>query len=192
LLEVIMSPVFLAVLGVALVGLLSLMWRHGSYEEIDRAGDIPEGSEYVVRLPKSSLFHRCLSAEDLEFVRLRKSPALLRLFLHERRRLAMAWLRETKREARRLVRLHVRSVRFAADLRPAAEARLFLAVALFSLVYAALLAAVWWYGLLRTRRSLQSIRALAGILARLAERIVAGGIVPDALAGMGATAGVAR
>jgi hypothetical protein len=186
-----MNPAFLAVLCFALIGLLSLILSRGAYDELDRANHTLGNSQLVVSLPKRSLLHRCLSAEDLEFVRLRKSPPLLRLFLHERRRLAMAWLRQTRREARRLVRLHLSSVRFAADLRPAAEAKLFFAVGLFWLVYAALLVAVWWYGSLRTRRSVQSIRALAGILTGLADRIVAG-IVPDAMAGMGATAGAVR
>jgi len=186
-----MNPVFLAVLSIALVWMLLLMLRRGSEEDLLRDVEIGEGSEYMVRLPRRALLDQCLSAEDLDYVQLRNSPVLLRLFLHERRRLAIAWLRQTRREAHRLFRLHVRSVRFAHDLRPAAELKLLCAMGLFALVYAAMLAAVWWYGPLRTRRSLQSIQTLAGILARLVDRIVAA-IVPGALPGMPAAAGVSR
>lgn len=185
-----MNPVFLTVLCVALVGMLLVMLRRGSQEEILRDDEIFQGSEYMVRLPRRILLDQCLSADDLDYVRLRNSPALLRLFLHERRRLAAAWLRQTRREAQRLLRLHVSSARFAADLRPAAELKLLFAVGLFALVYAAMLAAVWWYGPLNTRRSLQSIQALSGILARLVDRIVAG-IIPAGLPAMPA-AGVIR
>jgi hypothetical protein len=175
-----MNPVFLTLLCVALVCMLLVMLRRGSQEDLLRDDEICQGSEYMVRLPRRALLDQCLSAGDLDYVSLRNSPPLLRLFLHERRRLAVAWLRQTRREAHRLLRLHVSSVRFAADLRPAAELKLLLAVGLFALVYAAMLAAVWWYGPLNTRRSLQSIHALSGILARLVDRIVAG-IVPATL-----------
>jgi hypothetical protein len=191
LLEIMMNPVFIVLLCAAMAWLLVLLLRRGEEEEFDRGAGIPSGSEMVVRLPQRFLLNQCLSAQDLELVRLRHSPALLRLFLHERRRLAVRWLRQTRREAHRLVRLHVHSVRYAADLRPVAEVKLFLAVGLFLLVYAATLTVVWWYGPLRTRRSLQSIQALAGILGRLADRIVAA-IVPGAFPGMGTAEGAAR
>jgi hypothetical protein len=185
-----MNPVFLALLCIALVWMVLVICRRGFEEDLLRDDEIFQGGEYSVRLPRRALLDQCLSAGDLDYVRLRNSPALLRLFLQERRRLAVAWLRQTRREAHRLLRLHVSSVRFAADLRPAAELKLWFAVGLFSLVYAAMLAAVWWYGPLNTRRSLQSIQALSGILARLVDRIVAS-IIPANLPAMPA-AGVIR
>ncbi len=186
-----MNPVFIVLLCAAMAWLLVLLLRRGAGEEFGRGAGIPPGSEMVVRLPQRSLLHQCLSAQDLELVRMRQSPALLRLFLRERRRLAITWLRQTRREAHRLIRLHVHSVRYAADLRPVAEVKLFLAVSLFLLVYAVTVSVVWGYGPLRTRRSLQSIQALAGILGGLADRIVTA-IVPGALPGMGTAEGAAR
>ena len=180
-----MSPVFVVVLCLALVWLLLLMLRRESQDELTRGGTGGHGAEFAIRLPRRSLLQQCLSAEDLEYIEGKKSPALLRLFLRERRRLAIAWLRQTRREAQRLLRWHLHSARYAADLRPAAEARLFWAVGLFLLVYAALVAAVWWHGPLGTRRSLESIQRLARILGRLMDRIVAG-IAPAALPGMDA------
>jgi hypothetical protein len=181
------NPVFLASICIVLVWLLVLMFRR-SAGDADRIGSSLAGSEYEVRLPARYLLYQCLSAEDLEFVRLRKSPVLLRLFLRERRRLATSWLRETRREAHRLLRLHLNSVRFAADLRPMAESRLFLVVAVFFLVYGALTAVVWFYGPLQTRQFLQSTQALGRIFARLTDRIAAA-IAPSALPGIGAATG---
>jgi hypothetical protein len=97
----------------------------------------------------------------------------------------MAWLRQTRREAQRLLQLHVRSVRYAADLRPGAEAKVFLAAGLFLLVYGVMLGIVVWYGPLRTRRFLESLRGLAGVLSQLGERI-ATGIASGALPATGA------
>jgi hypothetical protein len=91
--------------------------------------------------------------------------------VRERRRLAIAWLRQTRREAQRLLELHVRSVRYAADLRPGAEAKLFLAFGLFLLVYGMMLGFVFWYGPVTTRRFLESLQGLAGVLSQLGERI---------------------
>ncbi|HEY7387993.1 MAG TPA: hypothetical protein VH640_05760 [Bryobacteraceae bacterium] len=183
-----MNPVFLASISVALLWLLFLMLRR-STSEVKRARLSPAGSEYEVRLPPRYLLDQCLSMEDLEFVRRRKSSALLGLFLEERRRLAALWLRETRREAHRLLRLHLNSVRFAADLRPAAESRLFLAVAVFFLIYGALMTAVWFYGPLQTRRFLDSTHALARLLARVTDRIAVT-IAPGAVPRMGAVTGL--
>lgn len=182
-----MNPIFLASISVALLWLLFLMLRR-STAEVGRVGLYPAGSEYEVRLPPRHLLDQCLSMEDLEFVRRRKSRVLLGFFLEERRRLADLWLRETRREAHRLFRLHLNSVRFATDLRPAAETRLLFAVAVFFLVYGALITAVWFYGALQTRQFLHSTHALARILARSTDRI-ARAIAPGAVPGMGAATG---
>ena len=181
-----MNPIFIALICIALFWLFCLMLRR-SGSTVGRASPLV-GSESEVRLPPRYLLDQCLSAEDLEFVCRRKSSALRGLFLRERRRLAASWLRETRREAHRLLRLHLNSVRYAADLRPAAESRLFVAVAMFFLVYSALMTVVWFYGPLQTRHFLQSTQALARILTRLADSIAAA-IAPGALPRIGAAAG---
>jgi hypothetical protein len=183
--EVVVNPILIAILCLALVALLYVMLRHAAtehsenaqwgYAEWGRSGETADGSR--VRLPPRSLLNQCLSADDLDCVQRRQSRPLLRLFLHERRRLALAWLTETKREAQRLLRLHVHSVRFAPDVRLGAEAKLAISVALFLVVYAALRTLVWWYGPWQTRQSLKSVQALFGVLAQLADRIV-GAVIP--------------
>jgi len=166
------NPVFLAILSFALLWLLFLMLRR-SRSEPDPFDAAAARSESEVRLPARHLLDQCFSAEDLEFVRARQSPALRRLFLRERRRLAGCWLRETRREARRLLRWHLNSVRYAADLRPAAEAKLLWVAAVFFLVSSALTALVWLYGPLETRRFLASTQELARILTQTTDRMAA-------------------
>jgi len=155
----------------ALAALLLLVWRRSTQEDTGWSSEAAHRPEMPVRLPDRMILERCLSSKDLEFISSFESRALLRLFVRERRRLAMAWLRQTRREAQLLLRLHVSSVRYAADLRPGAEAKLFLAAGLFLLVYGAMLGIVSWYGPLRTRRFLESVQGLAVILSQLGERI---------------------
>ena len=153
-----------------LVYVLLRLLRRG--KEADGTMDnVAESGAPVARLPRRSLLDRCLSAEDLEFIESKKSSGLLRLFLRERRRLALAWLRETRREAKRLYGLHVTAVRHATDLRPAAEIKLLFAVGLFTLVYGAMIASVEFYGPFRTRRFLSSLHIMADVLTNLGGRI---------------------
>jgi len=169
-----MNLALIAGLCAALAALVLLVWCRSRQEEEGWSNEIANRPECPVRHPDRALLDRCLSAQDLAFISSFESRALLRLFLRERRRLAVAWLRQTRREAQRLLRLHVRSVRYAADLRPGAEVKLFLAAGLFLMVYGTMLAIVSWYGPLRTRRFLESVQGLAGVLSRLGERIATG------------------
>ncbi|MBV8733120.1 MAG: hypothetical protein JO336_25200 [Acidobacteriia bacterium] len=185
-----MNPVLIGVLCVSLAWLLYLMLRRAAQDDWSRISDEREGSPYAVCFPRRSLLNQCLSAEDLDFVQRRNSRGLVRLFLCERRRLAIAWLRQTRKEAHRLVRLHLHSVRYAEDVRLAAEARLLLALVLFHLVYVALLSLFWWYGPWQTQRLRRPLRELCGALAQLADRIVA--VAGPALPRLETAAGVIR
>ncbi|PWU04419.1 MAG: hypothetical protein C5B51_16885 [Terriglobia bacterium] len=122
----------------------------------------------------------------MDFAVMLRSRMLLRLLLQERRRLALAWLRETRREAARLYRLHVRLVRHAAELRPLDETKLIAAVGLFLMLHALMMGTVSLYGPFRTRRFLTSLRLLAGVLSRLGGRI-ADSIGPAMIPSVGAS-----
>ena len=127
--------------------------------------------EFLVRLPPTALLARCISVDDVTYISSLRSPALSHLLFSERRRLALMWLRQTRREAGRLYRLHLRSSAQAADLRPVAELGLLFHFASFRFVYQILISAVWFYGPVRTQAFVRSIRALADILATHVERI---------------------
>jgi hypothetical protein len=162
---------FIIAIAIALLVFLWVALQRGTDDGSGAIGKLPDAPECLVRLPKRALLDQCLSAEDVEFAATFASPALLRLLVGERRRLALAWLRETRREAARLFRLHVRTVRHSRGLRPASELKLFSAVGLFLISYGVMVASVCLYGPLRTRRFLESLRILADIVSRLGGRI---------------------
>ena len=85
--------------------------------------------------------------------------------------MAMKWLRVTRRAAGRLYRLHAQAARYAADLRPAAEAGLLLRFGLFQLVYGILTALVLLYGPFRVQALARWVRSLAAVLSGLGGRI---------------------
>ena len=154
--------------------LLLLLWlaaRRSSTEIVPPQEKQIDASEYLVRLPTRALLDRFLSADDVEYAARLGSADLFRRVVRERRRLAAAWLRQTRLEAGRLFRLHVRTVRQAEGLRPAAEMKLIFASGLFLAVYAVMMAAVGMYGPLRTRSFLESLQSLADVLSRLGGRI---------------------
>lgn len=176
-----MNLIFIITISIALLFFLWLVVRRSASDSAAQH-DNPTGlSQYLVCLPPRALLDRFLSAEDVEYAATLNSPAVVRLVLRERRRLAAAWLRQTRREAGRLFRLHIRTVRQAQGLRPAAEVKLMFAAGSFFVVYAVMMAAVGLYGPLRTRRFLESVQTLANVLSNLGGRIaesIGPGMVP--------------
>src|SRR5579864_5270397 len=104
-----MNIIFIVAIGVVLLVLLRAAGRDRNAQSVGPGGKSLESSEYVVRLPPRELLKRCLSVEDVDFVTGLRSREVLNLLLTERRRLALEWLRHTRREAGRLFRLHVHS-----------------------------------------------------------------------------------
>ena len=179
-----MSSILLLSIGILVVMLFWVAGRR-SAESAGFIGRAQGDSEYQVRLPRPDLLRRCLSEKDVAFAANLRSPAILRLLLHERRRLALEWLRSTRREASRLYRLHVLAVRHAEDLRPAAEAKLLIQVCLFLAVHEIMSVLVQFYGPFRTQAFLRSMGSLAEILSILSGRI-ADTVTPDLVPSPGA------
>jgi hypothetical protein len=183
-----MDLTLIVVTGGALLLLLLIAWRRGTADDFPAAHDRSDSMEYRVHLPERALLDRCLAREDEEFVAGLRSARLLSLLLRERRRLALGWLRQTRREASRLYRLHVRSVRHAADLQPASEMKLLSAVGLFLFICGMMMGMVWLSGPLRTRRLLQAVAAQADLLSHLGDRIAAN-VAPQLMPQLGAISG---
>lgn len=163
------SVIFLAIGTILLI----LLWARGRRHVPAVVGCqlVSETPEYLVQLPPRGLLERCFSEEDVGFVTSLRSEAVLRLLLEERRRLALEWLRLTRREARRLLALHVRTVRFAADLRPATEFKLLAQAGAFLLTYEVLALLVRWYGPCRAQAYVRFIQGLGSVLATLGSGI---------------------
>jgi hypothetical protein len=165
---------FALIIAVSLLALVFFLWlalRRSASESALHHDHPVNSSDHLVRLPPRALLDRFLSPEDVEYAATLNSPAVLRLVVGERRRLAAAWLRQTRREAGRLFRLHIRMVRQAEGLRPAAEVKLVFAAGSFLVVYAVMMTAVGLYGPFQTRRGLESLQSLANVLSNLGGRI---------------------
>jgi hypothetical protein len=176
-----MNYFLIVAISFALLLLLWIAMRRNPAEPAlhDHSG---EAADYSTRLPPRALLDHLLSSEDVEYASRVNSPLVLRLVVRERRRLAAAWLRQTRREAARLFRLHVRTARQAEGLRPVAELKLIFAAGSFLAVYSIMMAAVSLYGPLRTRSFLQALQSLATVLSNLGGRIAASispGAVPQ-------------
>lgn len=157
-------------IGVVLLALIALV-RARSAEKERPASPGAGSQEFVVRLPQTNLLARCISLEDVAYVSGLRAPSLSHLLFRERRRLALLWLRQTRREAGRLYRLHLRTSGQAVDLQPVAELQLLFHFASFLIVYQILISVVWLYGPVRARAFVRSVRALADILASHVDRI---------------------
>lgn len=165
-----MGPLVLP--GIAII-LLILLWaeRRSNSDFTGFRLSAADDSERVVRLPRATLLRQFLSAEDVAFAARLRSPAILRFVLRERQRLALEWLRITGLEAGRLYRLHVRAVRHATGLQPAAEAKLLVQVCGFWIVYELMCVMVRCYGPFRTHAFLRSVQGLGAILSDLSGHI---------------------
>jgi hypothetical protein len=183
-----MDLTLIVVTCAALLLLLLIAWRRSTADDFAAIHDRSESTEYRVHLPERALLDRCLAREDEEFVAELRSPRLLSLLQRERRRLALGWLRQTRREASRLYRLHVRCVRHAADLQPGSEMKLLSALGLFLFICGMMMGMVWLSGPLRTRTLLQAVSAQADLLSRLGDRIAAY-VAPQLMPELGAIPG---
>lgn len=128
-------------------------------------------SQDLPRPPSRAILDRCLSLEDIRFVTTIRSPELLRLLLSERRRLALRWLKQTRTEAGRLFRSHLRAARHAQNLRPVTEFRLLFDFTSLVLIYQLLSVLVRFYGPIRTAGFLRLAHSLSHVLANLGGRI---------------------
>ena len=160
------------ILSVVALVILVLLWAG------ERGNDVfgfrpreSDNAEYLVRLPRPALLRRFLSVEDVAFAARLQSPMVLRLLLGERRRLALEWLRITRREAGRLYRRHVRAARHATDLRPGVEAQLLAQICVFWILYELMCVLVRCYGPFRTQVFLRSMQALGRFLSGLSGHI---------------------
>lgn len=108
----------------------------------------------VLRLavPPRALAERIFALEDWDFISNQAPRQVQQLFLAERRRVGLAWLRETRRKVEEVMELHGRAVRRTSSLHPFAELRLATSYAFFLSVYAFLFLLIWLRGPFAARR----------------------------------------
>ena len=111
--------------------------------------------------------------DDLSFVSSEGVQPIRRQFLQDRRRIALSWLGLTRREAIRILRLHLRAVRTNRSLHPLLEFQILAHTLLFFAVYALLWSIVATYGAFWARGFVRNVVTLAGRLSALGARILA-------------------
>jgi hypothetical protein len=136
------------------------------------------GEEAPAGAPDRAIMERILAPEDAAYIASLRLPRVRRLFLRERRRLAVAWLRAIRAEATRLFGAHTRAVRQTHDLRPMTEVRVACSFALFMLNYAVIAGLVQWYGPFRTSAILRWFDSLSGAMERLSRQLAASAAAP--------------
>jgi len=124
-------------------------------------------------LPSRALMDRIFAEDDLIFVKAERVRQIRKEFLRERRRLALFWLGQAKREALRILRFHLRAVRADLALHPAVEFKLIFHTLLFFAIYGLLWRSVICYGAFWARAFMRNVVTLAGSLSGLGGSILA-------------------
>jgi len=116
----------LALAAAAVFAIVLLLLRTGDPEPADRATDGPSKSGAIPdQLEATALAERIFSREDQEFVARLQSRRLQQLYLEERRRVAVHWVRRTSEDVSGIMRKHRLSSRQSTNLNAATEAKLF-------------------------------------------------------------------
>ncbi len=111
---------------------------------------------------ETAAIERIFSNEDLEFISRSATPGVQRLFLNERRALAIQWLRKTQKQVAQLMDLHLRLAGYTREPSPRFELKLAAKYAIFFLVSNMLLLLLWLRGPFKTRRVVGYTVGVAG------------------------------
>jgi hypothetical protein len=117
----------LLAIGLFLIASLVYLLRRREAEADDESwlweGNSARPSAQLADLQKEQL-NRIFGREDWDFIRRSTSREVQRLFLKERKGIALSWLSQLRRQARAGMHLHLASVRASEGLEPLAELRL--------------------------------------------------------------------
>jgi hypothetical protein len=171
--------VLLTGLGLVLLVLMAvLLYRFKSSGAAQESMPKP-GVPLSVEIPQE-LVERLFGSDDWNFVRAQGSEQLSRLFLRERRELALSWMRGVRERASGLMHSHRMAARASSDLKPLDEMRITVYYLLFELLCQSLVLAVWLRGPVALTGLIERIDGLSGQLARVAGRaepvVVDGGL----------------
>ena len=101
---------------------------------------------------EAAAIERIFSTEDMEFISHASSPKARRVFLEERKTLAIRWLRKTQKQVAQLMDLHLRLAGHTYEPSPRFELKLAAKYQAFLLVSYLLLFLLWLRGPFKARR----------------------------------------
>jgi hypothetical protein len=163
------ATVVFVLLGFLLIVALMVAARTGS-EDVSEA--IPDAVALYSPLSHEAaapLLSRIFSASDLQYVQRQNNPHVLRLFRHERKRVALLFFSDLRLRTREIKTLHARAALTATSPNPSTEVRI--AFGYFSILFAttALSLLVQVFGISAIRVLAAPASALAGHLSTLAQ-----------------------
>jgi len=125
-----------------------------------------------LELPSQAVVERVFATQDWDYISSQTSPRIQRMFLRERRTIALSWLRQMRKQAAHLVDLHLRVVRRNVNLRPATEIGLAFRYVLFLLQSEVLAVLIWLVGPFRSRRMVDYAVGVAQQLGYISGRVL--------------------
>lgn len=163
--------------GMLLLALL-LFWALRATESATGSKALSDAQETLtaleLELPPRALVERIFSPQDWDFVSSQTAVQIRITFLQERRTIALSWLRQTRRQAARLMDFHRRAVRWNTNLSPAIEIKLAANYVLFLLVCEILLGLIWLRGPFYARRMVGYAMGMAEQLWFISGQLLAG------------------
>jgi hypothetical protein len=111
---------------------------------------------------EAAAIERIFSIEDMEFISHSSSAKARRLFLEERKDLAIQWLRKTQKQVAQLMDLHLRLAGHTHEPSPRFELRLAVKYLAFLVVSYLLLFLLWLRGPFKPRRAVAYASRVAG------------------------------
>jgi len=156
-------------IGFLLVVALMLAARTDSEESSPAISDDAAPPSPFSRESAAHLLSRIFSASDLQYVQRQNNPHVLRLFRHERKRVALLFLGDLRARTHQIKTVHARAALNATAPNPGAEVRI--AVGYFSILFftAMLSLLVQIFGVSAIRFLAAPASALAAHLSRLAQ-----------------------
>jgi len=153
---------------------LLLLWALKINRTASRNGEHGDLSVEEFERPSLVLADRIFSSQDWDFVRREASYELQREFQRERKRVALLWLKQTRREAARLMKFHRRTIRHNIDVNPSVEIRLAVNYLSFLFLCSVLQVLIRVRGPFRTRRIVGRAFGVANELWSVSERLISG------------------
>jgi hypothetical protein len=166
-------PVLLAGLLVLILCIRLVIQLWGSDRREVSVDDFSKAREALDSiLIQTAAINRILSNDDLDFVSRSGQVDVRRLFLKERKRLAMDWFRKIKRQVRYLMNIHLRLAARAPLSSLHLEFTLYLRYVLFMVVCNCVLLLFWSLGPFEAKRTLvYVIRGVEGFFTTFSARL---------------------
>jgi len=165
-----MELVFFLGIGIAILILLVLLVQDRVPPDSGgvRLEELPDARvTFEWEVPSVAVAERIFALDDWAFVSGQASRSVQRLFVKERKAIAIGWLRNTRNAVRKIMDFHRRTVRRNANVRPLAEVRLGINYVFFLLAYNVLYGVIWGIGPFRAQSMALQAASRAEEISRL-------------------------